>query len=172
MLIVNAFKTDRLCPGTDEMLASLNAVREKIAAMPEGEARTTRLAAHFFLQRELCRMTGVEKLPDYRYTPAGRPYLEGVHFSLSHTAGAAAYIIADQNCAIDIEPLDRRFSPALIKRIGAKGEDPVSVWCKKECLSKLLGGSVLSQDIRQGSFFRFELEGFFCLYTLEKQVEK
>ena len=167
MVVVNAFKTDKIEYSTEEMLLTLNSIREKILAMPEGAARITRLSAHFFMQRDLRRILGVTRLPDYLYTASGRPYLKGVHFSLSHTDGAAAYVISDKNCAVDIEPLTRRFSPALMRRIGAETDDPLSIWCKKECLAKLTGGSVLGQNPDNGNFQQFDLSGYLCLYIIK-----
>lgn len=98
---------------------------------------------------------GLERLglPLYtvEFTENGKPFFPAspLHFSLSHSGGFAAAMIADSPCGVDIEQI-REVKENLIQRCMhpeelAAGMDFFEVWTKKECIAKLEGSGMRSR---------------------------
>lgn len=68
-----------------------------------------------------------------------------IFFSLSHADGAVAVSVADVPTGVDIERVDRRFSPRMPDKCLTEREaenydgDFIRLWCRKESIVKLTG---------------------------------
>lgn len=100
---------------------------------------------------------------EIRFDGNGKPYfLNGPHFSISHSASLAAVLISDQPCGVDIERIDDRIALRLAKRClspNEAGRNFFECWTRKECLVKLDGHSLFAHPeridttLRDGLFF-------------------
>lgn len=111
-----------------------------------------------------------ELLPaaDIRYDGNGAPYLAdttGLHLGFSHCRGAAVAIVADKNCAVDIEDTQRDFGRAATRYISERERQiPGSTdrlfmpaaWCAKETLYKY-GRTPGTDFLRDIEILSFEL---------------
>lgn len=78
--------------------------------------------------------------------PHGRPVIEGLGCSVSHSDGYVAVAIGQGQIGLDIEVLRELDYAGLLDRVLAPGEDPPGssyefqrVWCRKEALHKATG---------------------------------
>lgn len=107
-------------------------------------------AAHALLARVLRGTYGITQ-PEFIIGPHGKPYLEnGPHFSISHTRGAVALAIGENNMGLDIEAV-RSFHQRVPERIMSREEydwfcsrgelkrDFFALWTLKESYYKYLG---------------------------------
>lgn len=94
--------------------------------------------------------------------PHGKPYVDGVHFSLSHTQGLVAVAVAADPVGIDVEVVTPRFDAAELAGVALTGTErarfdtlPAEVkvaamlrtWTRKEALLKADGrGLSVSPD--------------------------
>lgn len=94
------------------------------------------------------------------YLDTGAPYLVGSdrRISVSHSPGAACVLIAESDCAVDMERADRDCA-GMTRRFVSEGEMAVvadepnrecALWCMKEALYKFAGrrGLDFRRDIR------------------------
>ena len=78
-------------------------------------------AAHELLSRVLKEMYGITQ-PEVIIGPHGKPYLEnGPQFNISHTRGAVALAIGENNMGLDIEAV-RSFHQRVPERIMSRKE--------------------------------------------------
>jgi len=111
------------------------------------------IAAYRLLQRALLAECGLNEVPQFTFTPNGKPLLLGheqVHFSLSHCSAAVTCAISDRPVGIDIETLDH-YSEEIAARVMSDDEcrhimtaaSPAMaftrLWTMKESLYKLTG---------------------------------
>jgi len=139
---------------------------EALAGIPEWRRRQA-LAFRHDLDRYLCaraflclqelveRECGVAQLPEFAYTPMGKPYLAeypAVHFSISHCRKAIACAVNDAPVGIDVEPfaLHREVVEAVfsqeesqsIASAAAPEERFAELWTQKESILKLTGEGI------------------------------
>lgn len=90
----------------------------------------------FLLLRRAC---GWAEFPEPGLSPRGKPFFPAcptLHFSLSHTDGAAAAGISSAEVGIDIERL-RQIPPSLLGRYGADSSRAfLDSWVRREALAK------------------------------------
>lgn len=97
--------------------------------------------------------------PEFAFGPHGKPYfqsLKNVHFSLSHSHGAAACVISDREIGLDIQK-ETEYRPSLAKRICTANELEIlnqlhsndersrfltRMWCMKESVAKQSGEGI------------------------------
>ena len=81
----------------------------------------------------------------------GKPYIEGFScFSISHTGGIWAVLVADCECGLDIQQSRKCDTKAIARRWFAPEDaakitscdDFFRVWTRREALTKALGGTV------------------------------
>lgn len=125
------------------------------AAFAEHMARKHSAAAYrasasaWRLLAALLRAQGIERLPDVAFMPNGKPYFPdcALYFSVSHSEGMAAAMIADAPCGVDIERVrenvrERLTARCLSPREIADGMDFFDVWTMKECIGKISGAGI------------------------------
>ena len=103
---------------------------------------------------------------EIKRTENGKPYAEGVHFSVTHTGDTALFAISDRPVGIDAEIVkDRPFSSVLKRftareqsEIGGNSLEFLKHWVVKEAYIKMLGGT-LAHDLKRLEYFGGEL---FC----------
>lgn len=154
----------------EELLAALTTPEEQARA--EGFAPSRRrewLGWRALVRRELGAGTRIG------YDDTGAPLLPGrsEHLSVSHCRDRIGIMIAPNPCALDIEPLDRRFDRAADRYMApeerALSDDPRwagIVWCAKEALYKAAGrpGTDFREELRIGSWnpATGAMEGYAC----------
>ena len=110
--------------------------RQSRAKTPEA------LCAYALLRRALRDLYGWEHLPQLSYGEHGKPYFTAhpdVHFSLSHTRGAALLAVHDEPVGADIERL-RPASGAMLARFHAANDaDFWRLWVQRESRCKRAG---------------------------------
>ncbi|WP_409968622.1 hypothetical protein RFF05_01135 [Bengtsoniella intestinalis] len=83
--------------------------------------------------------------PELAVTPAGKPYfLTGdVHFSISHTQGAAMVALAQEPVGVDIEKI-RPISAHMMERVAKAQNQEVffKTWVSREAMGKCLGTGI------------------------------
>lgn len=157
-------------PPGEELLAALTTPEEQARA--EGFAPRRRrewLGWRALVRRELGAGTRIG------YDAAGAPVLPGraEHLSVSHCRDRIGIMIAPTPCALDIEPLGRRFDRAADRYMTPEervlSDDPRwagIVWCAKETLYKAAGrhGLDLCRDLRVTDWdpATGALEGYAC----------
>lgn len=118
-------------------------------------------------------------------TPKGKPYVSGVHLSVSHGGNYFVCIIADKPVGIDVQEVrkvaadkiaGRYFTEAEIKYMEENKESGFFVlWTRKEAYSKLTGEGLAEVikgtevlERRDVEFTDFQLEdGVWCSYCIE-----
>lgn len=97
-----------------DMMALLpDARRERLEKLPK-EKHQEVLCAYLLLRMALWEQCGWRDLPRIEVDELGKPFFPDhpdTHFSLSHTAGAAAAALADTPVGVDIEPRPPRERP-------------------------------------------------------------
>ena len=95
---------------------------------------------------------GYAQMPEVCFLKNGKPVFRDVkmHFSISHSGRLAAVIISNENCAVDVEIIDRKMEEKLKNRCMhpneiVSGMDFFECWTKKECLGKLSGKGLPSK---------------------------
>lgn len=110
------------------------------------------LCAYALLCRALRDLYGWEDLPQLSYGEHGKPYFTAhpdVHFSLSHTRGAALLAMHDEPVGVDIERL-RPVSGAMLARFHATNDDDFwRLWVQRESRCKHAGISAVALRDRE-----------------------
>ena len=105
------------------------------------------LCAYALLCRALHELYGLEDLPQLSYGDHGKPYFAShpdVHFSLSHTRGAALLAVHNEPIGADIECL-RPVSGAMRTRFHAANDaDFWRLWVQRESRCKRAGISAVA----------------------------
>ena len=108
-------------------------------------------------------------LPDgceIKRTKNGKPYTDGVCFSITHTADIALIAVSDLPVGVDAEIVKergyfsvlKRFTPREQAEIGENTLEFLKHWVVKEAYIKLIGGT-LAHDLKRLEYFGGEL---FC----------
>lgn len=132
--------------------------------------RAQALCAYGLLRLALRRYAGLGTLSAIALTERGKPYfpdLPDLHFSLSHTEGAALVGISDRPVGVDIEkkrPLGRRVKERL--GAGLSEEAALRRWTALEAQAKRSGkgvGEFLHRDIAEEHCISLEVgEGYYA----------
>ena len=136
--------------------------RQRLVHLPPEKHREV-LCAYALLRRALEAQYGWNNLPPMARMPGGKPWFPEapeVHFSLSHTAGAAAAVIGDGPVGVDMEqirPVSRRTMERL--NAGDTPEDFFRTWVRREARAKLAAGGLLELTRREpplgpGEYYR------------------
>lgn len=135
------------------LLQPLNAAERSALARflpPERQARSETpeaLCAYALLHHALRSLYGWEILPQLSYGEHGKPCFAShpeVHFSLSHTRGAALLAVHEQSVGADIERL-RPVSETMRARFHAESdEDFWRFWVQRESRCKRAGISAVA----------------------------
>lgn len=119
--------------------------RERLARTRR-ERRGGPLCAYALLGLALSERYGWRTLPELAVTERGRPFFPGapeVHFSLSHTGGAALAAVSDRPVGVDVERLRPVRAAALRRTEGAASETEFfQSWVRREARCKLRGVGV------------------------------
>lgn len=132
-----------------EYYISLSPARkEKADAIKSRSSRRQSICAGHLLE-DMLRAKGLSAPFSYGMSEKGKPFLEGVQFSLSHCKGWCACIVADQMVGVDVEMLGR-YRDSLCRRFFTKEENVflekvtdvdfyfTLLWTGKEALAKCL----------------------------------
>ena len=118
--------------------------------------------------------------PEIKKSPGGKPYINGVFFSLSDSKEYAACAISDAEVGLDIE----KINPARNLDVGRKflterelrllsADNFFDFWTKKESYMKLYGFENLPDakdfDTESGYFRMFEMNGYKIAAASEKE---
>jgi len=106
------------------------------AAGPRGGERAL---AYRLLEAALEREYGLKRLPEIVRTESGKPYFPQyphIHFSLSHSHGAAVCALSGTPVGVDVEVLR---TPPRHLAAGMEAEEFFRLWTAKEATVKLLG---------------------------------
>ena len=110
----------------------------------------------YTLLNEMLRNMGVSSY-EIKKTKLGKPYIEGsdIHFSIAHTEGLVACVVADTECGIDCEKIVKKENaPEFCKRFFVGGEiekmekcgydetELLKIWTCKEAYGKKTGQGV------------------------------
>ena len=128
--------------------AELSALARFLPPERQDRAKTPEaLCAYALLCRALHELYGLEDLPQLSYGEHGKPYFAShpdVHFSLSHTRGAALLAVHNEPIGADIECL-RPVSGAMRTRFHAANDaDFWRLWVHRESRCKRRGISAVS----------------------------
>ena len=101
---------------------------------------------------------------EIRKTENGKPYTDGMHFSITHTGDTALIAVSDLPVGIDAEiERERPFSSVLQRftdreksEIGENLTAFLKNWVVKEAYIKLIGGT-LEHDLKELEYFRGQL---------------
>ena len=123
----------------------------RIAEMKREEDKKRSIASSLLLKNYLLQHR--KTLNDVKTAPDGKPYVEGLHFSLSHSGTYAALAVSEEEIGVDIEEI-RPYPKKVMKRrfsIGEQAEviqsiDPdemfMRIWTAKEAYLKMTGSGI------------------------------
>jgi len=131
------------------------------------------ILGRLLLQEGLKELQVSETIEDLRFEESGKPYLESVHFNISHTSGKVICAISEKGRigidiekekAVELESFESWFTPSEWKDIYTA---PIPLqrfyqyWTRKESIIKALGLTLshlnqIALDVRQDMF---EAEG-------------
>ena len=120
--------------------------RARLDGLRQPEKRREPLCAYQLLRFALREQYGWRELPQIRTAPLGKPFFAdcpGVHFNLSHTAGAVLAAVSDQPVGVDIERI-RPVGRHLMARLAPGGTeaDFFQSWVRREARTKRSGAGV------------------------------
>lgn len=125
-----------------DMMALLpDARRERLEKLPK-EKHQEVLCAYLLLRMALWEQRGWRDLPRIEVDELGKPFFPDhpdTHFSLSHTAGAAAAALADTPVGVDIERV-RPVSVRAMERIAGVRTEAAFFrsWVRREARVKII----------------------------------
>lgn len=133
----------------------------------EGITATSRRAERLAWRRALRRREGAEC--EVSYSEQGTPQISNSrfsHISVSHCADCVAVLLAESQCGVDVERVERNFERVASRYISPKerelssdGRAAAAIWCAKEALYKMQGRAgvdflrdmeILAIDFEQG----------------------
>ena len=129
-----------------DMMALLpDARRERLEKLPK-EKHQEVLCAYLLLRMALWEQRGWRDLPRIEVDELGKPFFPDypdTHFSLSHTAGAAAAVLADTPVGVDIERVRPVSVRAMEQIAGVRTEAAFfRSWVRREARAKRSGAGV------------------------------
>ena len=97
---------------------------------------------------------------EIKRTENGKPYTDGIYFSITHTGDTALIAISDCPVGIDAEIVKKRRILSVLKRFTAREQAEIGTntveflkhWVVKEAYIKLLGGT-LAHDLKGLEYF-------------------
>lgn len=125
--------------------------REKALAYKHHIGQRDCTLSYLLLCRALKEEFGINLQPTFLIGEHGKPSLKELpqlHFNLSHCSKAIVCVVSEDPVGIDVENIERKISPALVKHTMNPEEreiiaqDPVQffcLWTQKEAVVKLLG---------------------------------
>lgn len=124
---------------------------ERILSMNKEEDRKHAIAGSLLLKMVLQERG--KSLLDVQVSETGKPYAEGLFFSLSHSGGMVALATAGEDIGIDIEKIrpfpkcvvERKFSrneQKLVNEAIDKDEMCMRIWTAKEAWLKMTGSGI------------------------------
>ncbi|MBE6962880.1 MAG: 4'-phosphopantetheinyl transferase [Ruminococcaceae bacterium] len=137
--------------------------RQRLLRVQKSEKRAEVLCAYTVLHLALRERYGWRTIPEMTVSSMGKPrFLEysGVHFNISHTAGAVLVGLSDEPVGVDIERI-RPVSERAMRRIaGVESEKAFfQSWVRREALAKRAGagiGMLMGETVlRDGEEFFF-----------------
>ena len=155
------------CEYGDMMALLPDLRREKLCRLPR-EKHQEVLCAYLLLRMALWEQYSWRTLPTIAAGEHGKPYFPGhpeVHFSLSHTAGAAAAALAEVPVGVDIERI-RPVSVRTMERVaGVRTETAFfRSWVRREARVKRTGNGIVTMmrsetPLNRGEYY-YEVEAF------------
>ena len=150
------------------MMALLpDARRERLEKLPK-EKHQEVLCAYLLLRMALWEQRGWRDLPRIEVDELGKPFFPDhpdTHFSLSHTAGAAAAALADTPVGVDIERV-RTVSVRAMERIAGVRTEAAFFrsWVRREARVKRTGSGIVTMmrmeaPLNRGEFY-YEVDAF------------
>lgn len=132
--------------------------RAQVLRMGNDRSRRLSLSAYLLLKQALINEYGIVENPIFRYSPDGKPYIEGhpeIHFNISHSKTVALLTVANEPVGADIEVIravsqdlvEYTMSDDEVKSITSANdfsETFFEIWTKKEALLKLTGEGLRS----------------------------
>ena len=151
-----------------DMMAILpDARRERLEKLPK-EKHQEVLCAYLLLRMALWEQRGWRDLPRIEVDELGKPFFPDypdTHFSLSHTAGAAAAALADMPVGVDIERV-RPVSVRAMERIAGVRTEAAFFrsWVRREARVKRTGSGIVTMmrteaPLNRGEFY-YEVDSF------------
>ena len=151
-----------------DMMAILpDARRERLEKLPK-EKHQEVLCAYLLLRMALWEQRGWRDLPRIEVDELGKPFFPDypdTHFSLSHTAGAAAAVLADTPVGVDIERV-RPVSVRAMERIAGVRTEAAFFrsWVRREARVKRTGSGIVTMmrteaPLSRGEFY-YEVDAF------------
>lgn len=142
-------RSDRSLTDTEyrALLRCMPSARRKRLAKQPPEAQGPALLAYGLLLALLRERTGWRALPETAVEPHGKPFFPvypDIHFSLSHTPGAAAAAVSGAPVGVDIQRV-RPVTPRMLGRLeGVKTPEAFfENWVRWEARAKRNGGGLL-----------------------------
>lgn len=108
-------------------------------------------------ERVYDKIKALLNVSEIKRTQNGKPYTEesDVHFSVTHTDGAALIAVSDSPVGIDAEKITERRYDAVLKRFSPREQAEINDstallknWVVKEAYIKMLGGT-LAHDLKR-----------------------
>lgn len=117
--------------------------RERLLRVKQPERRREPLCAYGLLAALLREQYGWRTLPELAVTEQGKPFFPGapeVHFSLSHTGGAALAAVSDRPVGVDVERI-RPIRERLLRQVAGTDSETefFHTWVRREARCKLRG---------------------------------
>ena len=140
---------------TEILAAGLPPFWRERAMAREGLARQEALCAYALLQEALWETAGWPHLPETALTARGKPWFPAhpeVHFSISHTRGAALAAVAGEPVGVDMEQIRPLRWPRLQARLGKDLTETefFRLWVRREARAKRRGqglGALLGPEL-------------------------
>ena len=160
-------------PLTDRETEAMTAMlpprrRERLLRLKEPEKRREPLCAYLMLRLALWQQHGLRELPEIAVSERGKPWFPdhpGIHFNLSHTAGAVLVGLSDQALGVDIERIRPVGQRTMVRLAHVTTEAAFfESWVRREARAKRSGdgiGTMMRSEtpLQYGEFY-YELETF------------
>lgn len=161
------FKLFNLLPPSRKALASKRkGVNKKITIV------------EYFLLKSLLKFNS---FPDFSYTKNGKPFLDGFHFSISHSGSVLVVAVGARELGVDIEKITFKpnvakycFSPRELKRLNKSHDKPLfftKIFTKKEAFIKLKArtlSSIKDLDYKGAKFKHYKYKDYVICLAKEK----
>ena len=154
--------------------------RKKLDKIKSEQAKRLSLGAELMLCYALKKhYPEIALPPEIKLSQGGKPYMDGVFFSLSHSKKYAACAVSDSEVGLDIEKINPRQNLAVGKKFltddefkALTAENFFDFWTKKESYIKLRGfdktPTALKFSVLDGNFCTFEKCGYKITAASEK----